>query len=410
MVPVLKLLNNAREEKWMENPGEIQKRVLQNIVQKNQNTLFGREYLFRQIQNADDFSTYVPLSVYEDFEPYIRSMISGRENVLVTEPFSAWVETFAVEGTRLLPYTNSMARGIQKAFLRLFATDGMEWRYFSGKVMAGLEVLYTDIVGGKPVGSLSSLHARTLREIPHLRTAFTPSPDTALIPDVKRRWMEIATQVLRQDIVCAVTDPVLFLLFLRKMNTEYNQVLPIPDVGELWPNFSLIISDVRLNPYKKVFKSVLGDVEFRELFCPEDLTVAIQIDEKGYVPLYDQNFLEFIPVHQWKTMEREGGTYREFEFDCMTVNTVQPGREYVLVITTPGGLYRYITGDVVKIVDELHIEWSGCVDWKMSNVLGAQEMVLLREIVRDELQMPVGTGNQVVAVESEPMRSLFGFI
>ncbi len=407
MASTLTLLNSSGEQTWMAYPGETQETVLKNIVRKNQNTLFGREYLFREISNVKDYADYVPLSLYRDFKPYIQSMISGKEDTLVAEPFSAWMRTITMGGVKLFPYTDSVAKGIQKAFLRLFGTEGMEWRFFSGKVLAGLEEMHADALGGKPVGSISSLGVETLRKTPLFKNVFTPSSDTAHIADCEKRWMETARQVRKQDVVAAMADPLLFLLFLRKMMREYRKILGISDVAQLWPDFSLLISDGRIGPYKRALRSILKNVEFREILCTEDIVVAIQIDEKGCIPLYDQNFLEFISLKEWKDMRKEGGTYREFEFDCKTVETVTQGEEYVLVLTTPGGLYRYVTGDVVRIIDDSHITWSGWIDQE-SHPGQPQEMVLLREVATDSLKMPMGS--QVVAVESEPLRSLFGII
>ncbi len=410
MASTLDLLSHVDEKTWTNCPGETQEAVLKAIVRKSKNTLFGREYLFREISNVKDFTEYVPLSLYEDFRPYIQSMISGEEGILVAEPFSAWMQTSTLCGAKLFPYTESMARGIQKAFFRLFATEGMEWRYFSGKVMAGLEGMCHDVLGEKQVGSSFSLGIKTLCETPFLKRVITPSLDAAYIADCKKRWMETARQARRQDVVAAMADPLLFLLFLRTMITDYREILGIPQLTELWPDFSLVISDGRLGPYKRMFRSLLGDVEFREIFCAEDILVAIQVDEKGYLPLFDQNFLEFISLREWENMQKEGGTYREFEFDWQTVDTVTPSREYVLVLTTPGGLYRYVTGDVVKVTDDCHIAWSGWIDQEVSTAGSSQEIVLLREVATDNLKTTMGNGNQVVAVESEPLRSLFGII
>ena len=52
------------------------------MVDKAKNTDFGRMYGFNSIQNARDFSERVPLSDYNDLEPYIRRMRSGERNVL----------------------------------------------------------------------------------------------------------------------------------------------------------------------------------------------------------------------------------------------------------------------------------------------------------------------------------------
>ena len=115
-------------------------------------------------------------------------------------------------------------------------------------------------------------------------------------------------------------------------------------------------------------------------------------------------------LSQLEDMQGRGETYRAYEFDPKTVKTARPGKEYVLAVTTPGGLYRYVTGDVVTLTDGLHMVKIGHIEQQEMGAAGiaAQHMVLLREVARDELELNLGIQNQVVAVESEALNYLFG--
>lgn len=407
MVSVPELLKRADQERWMNCPRDAQEKVLTGILKKNENTLFGREYLFREVTNGEDFRRYVPLSTYADLQPYMQSMIAGKEGILVHRPFHAWMRTDGVSGkVKLFPYTDGVASIFQEAFLRVYTACAAEGLLVEGKVVSGLEGLYsTEVVGGKPVGWSSSLQVLALKKIPIFGSMVTPSLDTVKIADWEERFTTIAACVSRENVTAAVADPVLFLVFLRRMMTDCGVHT---DVQEMWPTFSLVISDSCITPYRKVFCSILGDVAFREFFCADGTVVAVQMDENpGLTPLYDQNFLEFISLAEWKTMTQEGEPYREYEFNVKTADTVAQGEEYVLVLTTPGGLYRYITGDVIKVVDNTHIVWSGWVD-HTTDTQGEEQMILLREVARDELEVKRGNGSQVVAVESETLSYLFG--
>ncbi|MBU7030885.1 MAG: GH3 auxin-responsive promoter family protein [Theionarchaea archaeon] len=410
MVSIPELLKRADQKRWINCPGEAQEKVLTGILRKNENTLFGREYLFREVSNAEEFRKYVPLSAYSDLQPYIQSMIAGEKGTLVDEPFHAWMRTDGISGrVKLLPFTDGVASSFQEAFLRVYTACAADGVVCEGKVMSGLEGLYstTSKVGGKPVGWSSSLQVLALKKIPILGRIVTPSLDVVKTASWKERFTKIAACVSTQNVTAAVADPVLFFVFLRRILTEYKNLHTF-DIREVWPDFSLVLSDSCLNPYKNVFCSLLGDVAFREFFCVDGTVVAVQMDEnQGYTPLYDQNFLEFISLKEWEAMEREGESYREYEFDVKPADAVTHGEEYVLVLTTPGGLYRYVTGDVVEILDDTHIMWSGWIDQKV-NTQAEDHMVLLREVARDQLELDRGNGNQVVAVESETLSYLFG--
>ncbi|MBU7048170.1 MAG: GH3 auxin-responsive promoter family protein [Theionarchaea archaeon] len=410
MISVPELLWRCDQKAWIDYPGDTQERVLMNILRENGGTLYGKEYLFREIRDVEDFTRYVPLSMYQDLQPYIQAMISGEPQMLVSQPAKAWMKTSQPDGVRLFPYTGEVAKTFQEAFLRIYTECAAEGIVNEGKVITGLEGLSTDDVGGVPAECTSALMFKAMKKIPIVTNMVLPSTETAQIVEGEQRWVEIAAEVSRENVTGAVADPMLFLAFLRRMMTEYKEVMHLADIQEMWPSFSLIISDGDVTPYKSAFRSILGNVEFREVFCSDDLAVGIQIDDKGYVPLFDRCFLEFIPLKEWGDMEKDGGTYREYGFDSKTIDSVKQGEEYVLVMTTPGGLYRYITGDTVRVIDDIHIEKSGYVEHKEAGAthIAEQYMVLLREIARDDLDMTMEIENQVVAVESEALSYLFG--
>ncbi len=410
MISIPELLWRCDQKTWIDYPGDTQERVLMSILRENGGTLYGKEYLFREIRDVEDFTRYVPLSMYQDLQPYIQAMINGEPQMLVAQPAKAWIKTSQPGGVKLFPYTIEVAKTFQEAFLRIYTECAAKGIVSEGKVITGLEGLSTEDTGGVPAECTSSLMFKALKKIPIVTNMVLPSIETAQIAEGEQRWVEIAAEVSRENVTGAVADPMLFLAFLRRMMTQYKEVMHLADIQEMWPSFSLIISDGDVTPYKSAFRSILGNVEFREVFCSDDLAVGIQIDDKGYVPLFDRCFLEFILLKEWEDMEREGGIYREYGFDSKTIDNTKQGEEYVLVMTTPGGLYRYITGDVVRVIDDIHIERSGYVEHKEAGAshIAEQYMVLLREIARDDLDMTMEIENQVVAVESEALSYLFG--
>jgi hypothetical protein len=396
MSSILNVLQCVDEPAWIKRPGETQEKVLEDIVNRNKNTRFGREYLFREIRSAEDFRKCVPLSMYCDIEPYVQRMLCGEKDALVAEQTTAWVESVGLQGkSKLIPYTQDMASGFRDAFLRLFASRAEDWAYVSGKVIAGLEPSH--VVGGDPGGDILGLGSATLKSTAVLGRVVTPQLAES-DADWEPRWKKAIQQVSRQNVISAVVDPVLFLKFLRMIQSEQG----ISDIHQLWPDFCLVVATVNTKPFENVIQSLLGHVEFRRLYCVDEVAIAVQLDEKGVVPLLDHCYLEFIPLNQWRDMEREGGTYREYGFDIETVDTAVPGEKYVLVVTT-SGLYRYIPGDIVTVIDSLHIEPSGFIDEWTDFPEVAQQIVLLREVARDKFS----AGHQLVAVESEPMRYLF---
>ena len=73
--------------KAAQDPQTAQLEALTNILQKNQDTAFGRGYGFGQMRSLDQFKSKVPLQTWEDVLPWVNRMLQGEEKVLVSEPF-----------------------------------------------------------------------------------------------------------------------------------------------------------------------------------------------------------------------------------------------------------------------------------------------------------------------------------
>ena len=54
---------------------EISHKLLMQLVRDNQDTEYGRKYGFREIRSYADYAAKVPLSDYEDYDPYIERML-----------------------------------------------------------------------------------------------------------------------------------------------------------------------------------------------------------------------------------------------------------------------------------------------------------------------------------------------
>ena len=341
------------------HPDEIQNEVLKTILSRNSSTRFGREYLFNEISDIFDFRTYVPLSLYSDIHPYLQGMISGMTNILLTEPINAWAQTMGICGQmRLIPYTQSISRGVIDAFVLLYTAcaacniidDGQ-------KIFSGLESYPADTLGNIPVGTLSSLGLEDLRRIPGIGSLLTPSHSTPPCTDMEKSWKQIALYSSAQNVGGIMEDPILFLMFIKyMMHTGHS---PIED---LWPQASLFISHDDIRPYQSTLTNLFNSLAFRQIMCIDDIPVAVQIDsQRDCVPLSSHHVFEFIPLKEWKDMEEEGEHYREYEFSLRFLSTVNPDEEYIMVITTSGGLYRYVPGDIVIMTDRHHMRRMGCI-------------------------------------------------
>jgi hypothetical protein len=61
---------------------EINLKLLNTIIDDNKNTEYGKKYNFSQIKTIDYYKKNVPLTKYDDYEPYINRMFDGENNIL----------------------------------------------------------------------------------------------------------------------------------------------------------------------------------------------------------------------------------------------------------------------------------------------------------------------------------------
>jgi hypothetical protein len=78
-------------ERFMKYPVNAQNEVWDNLVSTAENTVWGIEHNFSQLNDRKEFSQKVPLQNYETLKPYIKRMMHGEKDVLwpgVVEWFS----------------------------------------------------------------------------------------------------------------------------------------------------------------------------------------------------------------------------------------------------------------------------------------------------------------------------------
>ena len=81
-------------------PVQAQDRLLRQILETNADTEFGRHRGFGAITSFRQFQERVPISTYEDLEPYIEAEMSGRPNQLTKEPPVLFTTTSGTTGAR----------------------------------------------------------------------------------------------------------------------------------------------------------------------------------------------------------------------------------------------------------------------------------------------------------------------
>jgi hypothetical protein len=112
-------------------------------------------------------------------------------------------------------------------------------------------------------------------------------------------------------------------------------------IRDLWPNLQLLITwrGGTCHLYEPFLYENYGDVRIRApIFAASEGVIAIPLADEmlGGVPALGATFFEFIPLG-------ESGDR------TLLLHELEEGQRYLLVMTSPSGMYRYRIGDVIEV-------------------------------------------------------------
>jgi predicted transcriptional regulator len=115
-------------------------------------------------------------------------------------------------------------------------------------------------------------------------------------------------------------------------------------IFEVWPNLEVFMhGGISFKPYREVFNELFKgkDIKYIESYNASEGYFAIQDDiskENEMRLIFDYGvFYEFIPL----------SLYEKGDYTACTIADVELDVNYVFVITTSGGLWRYVIGDTI---------------------------------------------------------------
>jgi hypothetical protein len=345
-------------------PERQQSEFLLAVVTRNADTAFGREHGFDTIRCMQDFQHKVPVRPYEDFAPWISRIAEGERAVLTRDPVIAFEETGgSSSGLKLIPYT--------QASLDAFRAAILPWLLDLSRRRPGV------LVGRAYVAA--SPAARQLRRTPCglaiglaseaaylgddlagcLGEILVTRPGTAACTSLAEWKIKAAADLVaaRDLTLVSIWSPTFFDRLLRTIDHQTDQVMAALhddphsrrrltealvgdglDTQRLWPDLDTI-SCWADGPSRREAETLVR--QFPNVFLEPKGIVATESpitipngSASGAIPALLGAFIEFID---------ERGV-------PIAINDVQEGASYRVVLTTPGGLYRYDIGDVVRCV------------------------------------------------------------
>ncbi|WP_347157914.1 GH3 auxin-responsive promoter family protein [Pontibacter chitinilyticus] len=331
---------HKKQQSWIENPVEAQQRTFEQILNKAQNTRFGRDHGFSGIKTHAEYVQAVPVRDYEGLSQYISLVKEGQKDVLWPgKPLYLAKTSGTTSGTKYIPITRDSIpnhiNGARDALLAYVHETGKS-AFLDGKMIFLSGSPELEEVGGIKTGRLSGI---ANHHVPaYLRTSQLPNYETNCIEDWETKLDQIIEETIDEDMTLISGIPPWVQMYFDKLMRQTGK-----KVKDIFPNFSLFVyGGVNFEPYrKKLFESIGCEVDSIELFPASEGFFAYQNEQhdKGLLLLLDAGiFYEFIPVEE----------YGHQNPTRLTIGQVEPDVNYALVVSSNAGLWSYSIGDTVR--------------------------------------------------------------
>lgn len=339
-------MRSWRIEQWLSDPVTAQRDLLEDLISHGQYTEFGRKYRMDKISGIDEFRKCIPIQEYEDLKPYIERLMKGEENLLWDTPASWFAKSSGTtsERSKFIPITEE---SIQDCHYQ--AAKDVITMYYDAHPDSDLLTGKGLVIGGShQINAINEevhygdLSAVLLQNMPAWAGRMrTPDLSIALMDKWEEKIEKLANNTIKEDVTSISGVPTWTLvLFKRILDITGKSV-----ISDVWPNLELYMhGGVSFTPYKDQFKKIIGkDICYLDMYnASEGFFAAQSNSQEDGMLLYLQHgiYYEFLPVED----------YGKPNAQTVTLRNVEKDRNYALVITTNGGLWRYLVGDTIKFV------------------------------------------------------------
>ncbi len=330
---------------FRENPRMAQLEVFHYLVQAAQYTEWGRKYDYSHITHPDEFRARVPLQDYEDVKPFIQRLRKGEQNLLWPTDVRWFAKSSGTTGDRskFIPVSREALEDCHykggKDLIALHYQQFPESKLYQGMSLvvggsSNIEQLRADAYSG----DLSAIIIRNLPMWVEVRR--TPVIETALMENWEEKIERMALETMREDVRAIAGVPSWTLVLLKRIL----EISGKKNILEVWPNLELFMhGGVSFRPYRAQFEALIPSptMNYLESYNASEGSFAIQ-DRHGaddMLLMLDYGiFYEFMPLEELGKEKPR----------TLLVHEVEKDVPYAIIISTNGGLWRYMPGDTVR--------------------------------------------------------------
>ena len=368
----------------------IQHRALLAKIRRHERSDFGRDHGFSQINSAADFRRRLPVATYDDHHPYIERVLQGD------------VEALFAAGTRILMFAMTSGTTGQPKRLpitaELFREYRAGWRMWAAGVFGDhIDLLMKQTLqltsdwqqyrapSGVPCGQISGLAAMTR---PRMSQVIFPLPPllSQIHDPAARHYASLRFALASRRVGMIITaNPSTLVEFAHRANREKESLIRDIHDGSLscdlpselrqrlarrilrrrpdrarelarivaehgtllpkhaWPKLSVLAvwTGGSVNVYLTQLSDLYGETTIRDhgLSASEGrMTIPLADGTSAGILDFYHHYFEFIPVEEHDSARP----------NILEGHELEVGKDYYILLTTSGGLYRYDIHDVVR--------------------------------------------------------------
>ncbi len=338
-------LRQSAIENFMGSPVDAQLKEFHSLIGSARYTEWGKRYDYDSLNTIADYQRAVPISDYEALKPYIQRIMEGEQNVLWPSEITWFAKSSGTtsDKSKFIPVSKEALddnhyRG-GRDVLALYFRQFPDSRLMSGKCLViGGSHQVSQLNADSYYGDLSAVMMQNMPVAGQMLR--TPNMDIALMNEWEEKIELMAHATMQENVTFIAGVPTWTIVLIKRIF----EIAGTNNLLEVWPNLELYIhGGVSFTPYRQQFRQFIpsAGMHYFETYNASEGFFAGQdtSDADGMLLMLAHGiFYEFMPVEEYG---RESPR-------TITLNEVETGKNYALVISTNAGLWRYLVGDTIQ--------------------------------------------------------------
>ncbi|MFN8242115.1 MAG: GH3 auxin-responsive promoter family protein [Bacteroidales bacterium] len=346
--PIINKLNTWRLnqiDSFRRDPSGTQETVLFKLLSRASSTEWGENHDYGSIKSITDYQKRVRIQTYEDIIPHVERLRQGEKNILWPGETKWFAKSSGTTNTKskFIPVTNDSLEDCHyrgaKDVIAVYTCNRPDSRLFSGKgLILGGSHRINSFSNNSLYGDLSAI---LIENAPYWVNLFrTPKPEIALIEDFEEKLGKITDITINENITNISGVPSWYLVLIKQIL----EVTGKSDLHDVWPNLEVFFhGGISFAPYREQFRHFIKGqkMQYMETYNASEGFFGLQDDPSSpdMLLMLDLGiFFEFIPSCQLGTDNPA----------ALTIGEVELNTSYAVVISTNGGLWRYMIGDTIQ--------------------------------------------------------------